>query len=63
MDFHASAAKNQTIIPHTAFSKTSTKKYEKVQIIYPIPMKKPPFPKRNPGNRPPMIGGEGGSYI
>ena len=37
--------------------KTSTKKYKR---IYPIPMKKPPFPKRNPGNRPPMIGGRGG---
>jgi hypothetical protein len=30
MDFHASAFKNQTIIPHTTFSKTSTKKYQKV---------------------------------
>jgi hypothetical protein len=53
MDFHASAAKNQTIIPHTTFLKTSTKKI-------PDSPEKPPFPKRNPRKRPPMIEGGGG---
>jgi len=48
MDFHASAAKNQTIIPHTTFSKNSTKKYEKVQNNIPHSQGKTPFSQKEP---------------
>jgi hypothetical protein len=63
MDFHASAAKNQTIIPHTAFSKTSTKKYEKVQNYIPDSHEKTPFSQKEPWKPPSHDRGEGGSYI
>jgi len=61
MDFHASAAKNQTIIPHTTFSKTSTKIYEKVQNYTLDSHEKPPFSQKEPWKPPSHDrGGRGG---